>query len=1023
MKLKKLLLLMGVLILCLYGRIFTVSAAESNHLSSFELGGNAPYYRVELSNLKLNGSYRDIRFAVWSEDKGQDDLVWYSARSGKGVYYVEIPLNNHDSNGKFQVHAYALMTDGRMQILNITTFTYQSSAAISVRDTSGTEKEFQVSVNTPKAVGGIQQIQAAVWSKTGGQDDIIWYNVSANGGSYTAKIPVSNHRTAGEYYVHVYARNQRGSMILLGTSSFSVNGAAKADVQVSMADRRHGRFQIKVSNISALSGVAKVQVPVWCSNDQSDIVWYDAVRQSDGSYTVNADIGKHKNHTGEYKIHAYVQMGNGVLSFAGNTVYEYLPQSDDRYYTAVHACEQIICTPLTQKNGYYQIENSAPVLEHPVKRLEYAVWSDRGGKDDELWFTAESKSDGMYGAEIPMDGFYDLGLFHADVYALLNDGRRALIQSGTFTLGDPSVSGLQISNVNLAAGTFRVSLSGISNPESIRNIKVDLHTTAAGAKHYTYDVMSWSGGYYLDVNIANMDYTFGTYVAELKVTDITGNTKTAASASVDMKPKYTRINQTDYYNNETVRGVFLENLVVPGGTTQVQFAVWSAAGGQDDLIWYPAEKDGTYYYYYINISEHRTLGDYNVHIYATKKNGKQELIAAEKFSINAKPSGKIRISNVNGTTGRMRVTVYDLDALPGVSHVEVPVWCSSDQSDIKWYTAERQSDGTYVADVYVGNHKYHFGNYIAHAYVTMRNGIRCFVNSTSANITANNFIRYEKLSEGTARVTLMNAGGGRAQGVTFPTWSVANGQDDIQWYQGANDGWNNWSVIVNTDNHRDYGDFVTHAYVTYDGWQTMANQIGYTLKGNDFTQKLGSFSTVSVNNANGTFNMSKALLSFNGLVVQPGETVSFFAVAGPCGFADGYKVAGTVQGTGYGGGICQASTTLYGGALRAGMTIVERRSHSQHSVYVPIGQDAMVSYGSSDFKFRNDLSRPVKIVTYVTGKQLNVEFWGVQPDWYDSIQINSWSTGRNSAAAERVYYKNGVAVKVERLTNSYYPKG
>ena len=49
MKLKKLLLVMGVLMLCLYGRISMVSAAEDNHLSSFELGGNAPYYRVELS--------------------------------------------------------------------------------------------------------------------------------------------------------------------------------------------------------------------------------------------------------------------------------------------------------------------------------------------------------------------------------------------------------------------------------------------------------------------------------------------------------------------------------------------------------------------------------------------------------------------------------------------------------------------------------------------------------------------------------------------------------------------------------------------------------------------------------------------------------------------------------------------------------------------------------------------------------------------------------------------------------------
>ena len=69
--------------------------------------------------------------------------------------------------------------------------------------------------------------------------------------------------------------------------------------------------------------------------------------------------------------------------------------------------------------------------------------------------------------------------------------------------------------------------------------------------------------------------------------------------------------------------------------------------------------------------------------------------------------------------------------------------------------------------------------------------------------------------------------------------------------------------------------------------------------------------------------MTKALLSFNQVVLQPGQTLSFFAVAGPCGKAQGYKEAGVVGGTGYGGGICQASTTLYGAAIRAGMTIVQ----------------------------------------------------------------------------------------------------
>ena len=187
-----------------------------------------------------------------------------------------------------------------------------------------------------------------------------------------------------------------------------------------------------------------------------------------------------------------------------------------------------------------------------------------------------------------------------------------------------------------------------------------------------------------------------------------------------------------------------------------------------------------------------------------------------------------------------------------------------------------------------------------------------------------------------------------------------------------------------------------------------------------YSDRMAIFSTVSTNNENGTYNMSRALKSFNQVVIQPGQTLSFFGVAGPCGKAEGYKPAGVVGGVGYGGGICQASTTLYGAVIRAGLTIVQRRNHSVPSTYVPIGQDAMVDYGSSDLKFRNDYDYPVKLVTYVSGKTLYAEVWGIQPDWYDYVNVRSWSTGSKSAVAYRDYVKNGKTVKTEQLPSSYY---
>ena len=188
----------------------------------------------------------------------------------------------------------------------------------------------------------------------------------------------------------------------------------------------------------------------------------------------------------------------------------------------------------------------------------------------------------------------------------------------------------------------------------------------------------------------------------------------------------------------------------------------------------------------------------------------------------------------------------------------------------------------------------------------------------------------------------------------------------------------------------------------------------------DFSDHLAHFSTVSTNTFNGWYNMSRALSNFDGMIVWLGETVSFFDICGPCGAAEGYLIAGVVGGSGYGGGICQASTTLYGAVVRAGLTIVERQNHTTPSTYVPIGQDAMVNWGSSDFRFRNDWDFPVKIVVDNYDRTLNCDIWGIQPDWYDYIDVSSWWTGSHSAAAQREYYKDGAIVATSALPNSWY---
>lgn len=1100
---------------------FYASEKKINEIKFAEVMSTQPCVRAKLYNMSVSGDIRSIKYAVWSAENGQDDIVWYDAKKSSDYYYSDFNLSVHASMGKYIVHCYAQLTNGKMQFLSASEFnvevpeasdvkisnlntnsgnftivvsgvknriglgilylkvstssnsywyiaertgvdTYQVKAdiknndfqsgkysvsvvlqdlskkqyrgpeaecliekkydAINISDKNNNECEYDIEVKNPVVPGGFEDIRVAVWSKKNGQDDIVWYNTKSNGSTYSCTVPVSKHKTAGEYCVHVYARNKYNKMIFLGSESFEVKASVSASMIMSSIDRNTGQMQIRIYDIKAKSGVTSVEVPTWSKSDQSDIKWYKAEKQSDGSYLVNFDIRNHKNNWGKYNCHVYVTLNNGIKSLACSKKYNLTKQSLDDYLYTTDINTSIKCEELKNKAGFYKISVTKPDTDIDYESIQFSVWNAAKSSNKSLWFDT-TLSDSVYSADVSMMSFDDYGKYKVVAWMLTKDGERVMFSSSSFEIKKPSLGSVEVSDVNLGNGTFRVRMTDIKNTSSVKKIMVSVRPENSPAKIYWYDAKKEAGtdNYSVDVNVANHGYCSDTYVVDAYIVDLRNEKLYMKYIKQDMKFCIERFYTGNDQGKEFYEGVFMYNLKYPGGVKNVKFAVWSKANGQDDLVWYDAVVSDKFYYYYVPVSNHKTLGEYNVHAYAVKKNGEMTFLGASSFEVTNKPSAKLKISDVNSNKGTFKITVYDINAASGVSKVQIPVWSAANQSDIKWYEATRMSDGSYVATVNVANHKYNFGTYNVHAYITMGNGIRSIVYSTKQSISPVNYIKTEKLDAYTMRVTILNAGNGKADSVQFPTWSSANGQDDIVWYNGTYAGNGNWVAVINSGNHKDYGEFTTHVYVNYRGDKTNAGAVKYSLLGRDYSMLIGSFSTVSQNNTNGTFNMTKALLSFNGVVLRPGETLSFFAQAGPCGLAQGYKEAGTVQGSGYGGGICQASTTLYGAALRAGMTIVERRSHSARSVYVPIGQDAMVSYGSSDFKFRNDLEHPVKIVTYVIGKTLYAEFWGLQPSWYDDVQINSWATGAKTAAAERVFLKNGVVVKRERLTNSYYP--
>lgn len=122
--------------------------------------------------------------------------------------------------------------------------------------------------------------------------------------------------------------------------------------------------------------------------------------------------------------------------------------------------------------------------------------------------------------------------------------------------------------------------------------------------------------------------------------------------------------------------------------------------------------------------------------------------------------------------------------------------------------------------------------------------------------------------------------------------------------------------------------------------------------------KIGDYTTFfDPTNGTRTNNVLLAAKAMNGQLIEPGGEFSFNQVVGKRDKDKGYLPAYTFVDQKVviddGGGICQDSSTLYQAVRQAQLQVLERNLHSLPVNYVPKGQDATVSYGLLDFRFRN----------------------------------------------------------------------
>ena len=385
----------------------TVTASQNNTVLT-----------VKMADVASHG-HTKVRFAVWSTEKGQDDLVWYDAVKVNGNWTCDADLTEHHSVGSYQIHAYACTGDSdtmRMAgrtVAQVTKFDDVKTPKVVAAVTA----DYSTMKITVRNAEEYEKISVPVWSEVNGQDDIKWYKATKQaGGSWTCDVDLAVHNSTGRYLIHVYG-TKAGKMELITNTTVNVTRLpdAKTPTVEAVVAADCSTMQITVKNAETYT---KVMLPVWsAANGQDDIKWYKATKQTDGSWTYTVDLAAH-NSTGRYLIHVYGTKAGKTELIANTTAnVAKLPATKLPTVAAVVSADYNTMK-VTVKNA------------DAYDQIRIPVWSEVNGQDDISWYKATKQSDGSWTCAVDLTVHNSTGRYQIHVYGT-KAGKMELIANTT----------------------------------------------------------------------------------------------------------------------------------------------------------------------------------------------------------------------------------------------------------------------------------------------------------------------------------------------------------------------------------------------------------------------------------------------------------------------------------------------------------------------------------------------------------------------------------------------------------------
>ena len=345
------------------------------------------------------------------------------------------------------------------------------------------------------------------------------------------------------------------------------------------------------------------------------------------------------------------------------------------------------------------------------ENLWFVVWSEENGRDDLVWYPAAKQADGKWLCAVDLMRHQSTGVYNVHVWAG-NAGKPTAAQLATqvYVAAFNTVHPAAAAEVSANCQTMQIVARNI---EGYDKVYFPVWSAVNGQDDIVWypAVKQADGTWAYTVNLANHNST-GNYLIHVYGAK-NGKMEMRTNTTAYVEKPTAQVTATVSADCRTMQ-LTAANI---DDCTQLYLATWSVAGGQDDIVWYPAEKqaDGTWAYT-VDLGKHRTAGQYVIHAYGRSSQSEELRLVANTTAYVKHavfPDEPYVTVELPADCRTMKLTVQNASKY---ERVYLPVWSAENaQDDLVWYAAQRTKAGLWVYTVDMTAH-HSAGTYYVHVY-------------------------------------------------------------------------------------------------------------------------------------------------------------------------------------------------------------------------------------------------------------------------------------------------------------------